>query len=121
MLCHKSCLTAFGYDGYTYMDEQEFLRFVSRIIACGNEESVRLALTQLEEIVVRDNFPLRLLDVLEGLIETSREAAMLGNEKQKTRGKGEPRYTGVELSMEELGKVIRQGRERIRREREFRC
>ena len=104
------------------MDENEFLRFVSRIIACGNETSVNLALKELKCIVGGSGLSQRLNDTLDGLIETSREAAGLGNMKQKkNRDKNDARFTGVELSMEELGKAIREGRERIRREKEYRC
>lgn len=104
------------------MNETEFLRFVSRIISCGNEESIALSLKELEDIIVRNGLPMKYTALLEGLIQTKKEAAELGIKKQKqNRGGNEPEYTGVELTMEEIGKAIRDGRERIRQEREFRC
>ena len=104
------------------MDENEFLRFVSRIIACGNETSINMALKELKSIVGQSELSQNLNETLDGLIETSREVAELGNTKQKkNRDKNDARFTGVEISMEELGKVIREGRERIRRQREYRC
>ena len=77
---------------------------------------------ELKRIVRDDGLSQRLSDTLDGLIETSREAAGLGNMKQKkNKDKNGARFTGVEISMEELGKAIREGRERIRREKEYRC
>ena len=92
------------------MDEKELLAFISGIIANGNERKVQLSLTELLGILERADVEERLLAIVRDLIDTAREAASLGASKK-----------GKDVTMEELGKSIRDGRERIRREEAFRC
>ena len=96
--------------GEYIMNEQELLAFISGIIANGSEQKVQLSLMELRNILERSGVEERLLTIVKDLIDTAREAAVLGASKK-----------GKDVTMEELGKIIREGRERIRREEAFRC
>ena len=91
------------------MTEQELLKFISRIIACGDPTSIGHALKELKAILEREGVDPKLLELLKDLADANREAADLGKRKN-----------GAEVNMGEIGKAIRDGRERIQREA-FRC
>lgn len=86
------------------MTEQELLAFISRIISTGQEKNVNLSLKELRQIMENDNVREEYLTVVSDLIDVSKEAAELGNKKK-----------GKLVTMEELSKSIRDGRERIKR------
>ena len=92
------------------MTEQELLKFISRIIACGDETSISYALRELKDILEREGVEQALLDKIEDAARASREMADLGKDKR-----------GADILPDELGKAIRDGRERIRRMEAMRC
>ena len=86
------------------------MAFVNRIIAGGHEESIRYSLTELKNILEKEGLSEELTDFLDGLIISAPEAAELAFKKK-----------GAEAGPEELARVIREGRERKRRQDAFRC
>jgi hypothetical protein len=91
------------------MTEEKLLEFISRIIASKYENNVSFSLIELRNILKRDGVEEKYVMLVDNLIDTSKEATALGNEK-----KGRP------VTMEELCSAIRTGRERIEREK-YRC
>lgn len=91
------------------LTEEELLRFISRIIACGNRWSIEAALGELKSILEREGADVSMSATLEELAKASPELADLGKNTRKN-------VTG-----QQLGEVLREYRERIRREQEFRC
>ena len=98
------------------MNEAEFRAFVTRLVLCGDRTSVRNSLTELMCILIREDAEYYLIDLVKELIEVDHEMAELGKNLKKRLDKN-----GEDVTMEELGKAIREGRERIRREAAFRC
>ena len=98
------------------MNEAEFRAFVTRLVLCGDRTSVRNSLTELMCILIREDAEDYLIDLVKELIEVDHEMAELGKNLKNRLDKN-----GEDVTMEELGKAIREGRERIRREAAFRC
>lgn len=92
------------------MTQEEILKFIDQIIASGESESVRLSLTELAKILERNNEPKPLVEQVEDLAKAYVEATELGNQKN-----------GAPVTSEEIGKAIREGRERIKRQEAYRC
>ncbi len=87
------------------MTAVEIRVFISRIIASGHEDNIKSSLTELLRILQKDEVDEELLKVVRELIQTSREAAELGQKKR-----------GALVTEEELSSAIRDGRERLERE-----
>lgn len=92
------------------MTENELLEFVSRIIASGREENIKYSVLELKKILEREGESSRLIDLIDGLDIAAPEAAELG---EKSRGRA--------VTWNEIGRAIREGRERERRRMEYRC
>ena len=90
--------------------EQDLKRFISRIIACGIEKNIRNSLSELGSILQNEGVDFELQTLLHDVILASQEMAELGKSKGNT-----------DITDEELGKALRESRERIRREESFRC
>jgi len=98
------------------MNEAEFRAFVTRLILCGNRNSVRYSITELMNILIQEDAEDYLIELAKELAEVDLEMAELGKQLQKRIDMNQE-----DVTMAELGKAIREGRERIRREAEFRC
>ena len=88
------------------MTEEELLAFISRILSIGISGSVNEILKELKSILERDKADEKYIELVGDLIQADREAAQLGKSKN-----------GVRVTMDELAKAIREGRERIERDR----
>ena len=86
------------------MDREELLEFISEIISCGNKECINLSLVELRNIMVREEVSEELIRLVTDLYPADVELADLGKAKQ-----------GGPVTMEELGKAMREGVERIRK------
>lgn len=90
--------------------EQDLMRFISRIIGCGIEKNIRIALSELSEILRNEGVDYSMLTLLHDTILASQELAEFGETNNNS-----------DITEDELGKAIRKSRERIRREESFRC
>ncbi|MCR5332366.1 MAG: hypothetical protein K6E62_14465 [Lachnospiraceae bacterium] len=89
---------------------QEVMRFISRIIASGNTENIRLSLDELGKILGREGASTGVMQLIDDACDACPELAELGNVKK-----------GADITSDELGTVLRESRERIRREQSYRC
>ena len=86
------------------MNEKELLQLISHIIACGEPRNIALSLTELRQILEREEADPKLLDKMNEAIEANVELAELGKTK-----------FGAVITEKELGKAIRDAYERRRR------
>jgi len=92
------------------VNEKELLEFIAQIIACGIDENIKYSFIELRNIIEREGADRELVTMMTDLIVASPEAAQLGEKKH-----------GAPVTMDEIGKVIRDGRERKRRQDAYRC
>ncbi len=92
------------------MEKQELLNFISKIITNGNDRNVEAALLEFADILERVGEPDEFTELVRNLAKANQEASVLGKQKQ-----------GAPVSEDEIGKAIREGRERIKRAEAFRC
>ena len=92
------------------MDRQELLRFISKIIANSEAKTVECSLNELAGILRNAGEDESLIQLTEDTAKAWVEAHELGSRKK-----------GREITEDELGRVIREGRERIKRQEAFRC
>lgn len=87
------------------MTEEQLLTFIKRIISSGQEQNIAMSLTELYNILLKDDADQKLIRIVKDLSETAREAKALAEKKN-----------GDDITMEDLASSIRSGRERIERE-----
>ncbi|MBQ8951239.1 MAG: hypothetical protein IJ065_08825 [Eubacterium sp.] len=87
------------------MTEEQLLAFIKRIISSGQEQNIAMSLTELYNILLKDDADQKLIRIVKDLSETAREAKALAEKKN-----------GDDITMEDLASSIRSGRERIERE-----
>jgi hypothetical protein len=87
------------------MTEEQLLAFIKRIISSGQEQNIAMSLTELYNILLKDDADQKLIRIVKDLSETAREAKALAEKKN-----------GDDITMEDLASSIRSGRERIVRE-----
>lgn len=87
------------------MTEEQLLAFIKRIISSGQEQNIAMSLTELYNILLKDDADQKLIRIVKDLSETAREAKALAEKKN-----------GADITMEDLASSIRSGRERIERE-----
>ena len=92
------------------ISEQELLKFISRIIACGTEGNIMNALEELEGILSNEGANLSTITLVRDAVKAAPELASLGTEKKNK-----------DVTRDEFGKALREARERIRREEAYRC
>ena len=92
------------------MDRQELLRFISKIIASSEGRTVECSLRELASIIERAGEDESLVRLAEDTADAWLEAYDLGKKKK-----------GGEITEVELGRIIREGRERISRREASRC
>ena len=92
------------------MDRQELLAFISKIIAAGEGRTVECSLKELVYILEREEEDESIVQLAKDTAEAWLEAYELGKKKR-----------GAEVTEDEIGRVIREGRERKRRQEAFRC
>jgi hypothetical protein len=87
------------------MTEEELLAFISRIIASGAPDNIRLTLLELRRILERDEADEKYIKLLDDLGDAYYEMSKLGKRK-----------SGDAVSMDELATALREYRDRKERE-----